>query len=789
MRGFEAGHAETLTNGIRSDRVGPTHRPSLASEVIARRYEVLGLLGVGGMGSVYRVRDLELGEVVALKFLRADVPHDAPLHEGFRQEVRLARRVTHANVARMFDIGEHDGQRFLTMEYIDGESLGTQLAREGKLGEDRVVAIGLALCSGLAAAHAAGVVHRDLKPDNVLIERSGRVVITDFGIAHAVASGPQAPALVGTPAYMAPEQADGVADIDGRADLYALGAVLYELLTGVPAWRGDTFAALLMARLLAPPPDPRVLAPRLSPALAEVVLRCLARDREQRYASAVDVAAALQAITWVPASLLATATTLPPMAVAARAMRVAPVPGPGDRSVAVLGFRHIGPSEDAWVADQLVDELIDALSAVRRLRVRPRSVVLSVQSGLTDPRAIGRALEVEVVVEGSVHRTKDALRVTTRLINVADGFQLWARRFDRQAHDLFEVNAAIAEAIAAALVLELAAPPPRGPTASGAVEAYLLARKELRHAWAGAGDLARTVALFEEATAHAPSDPDVLAGYAMARARRLNYGGRGPGEPTATLALAQRAIDAAPHLGEPWLALATVRFVTSAWPEAVVALRAALDRAPGLVKAHEMLANLQLEVGQLDEGIYRLETVLSLDPMAIGARGDLARALALLGQWDRASMLLTLPVERPEDRFVRQVLRARFNLWRHAPVHDLSETPEGPYGPLLTYYIATVQSGTFTAEARQHFAQLLASTHPGSRVRPLLCQLLAELHAYVGADDHALAAVEQAADEALHDLSWLDHCPTLRSLQTHPRFVAARERVAARVRPVLAALA
>jgi serine/threonine-protein kinase len=781
----EASHADTLANGVRPIGYGPTARPTLAAEVIAGRYEVLGLLGVGGMGSVYRVRDLELGEVVALKFLRADSTQDAQLHEGFRQEVRLARRVTHANVARMFDIGEHAGQRFLTMECIDGESLSNLLAREGKLAEDRVVTIGLALCAGLAAAHAAGVVHRDLKPDNVLIERSGRVVITDFGIAHAVTSGPQAPVLVGTAAYMAPEQADGVADIDGRADIYALGAVLYELLTGAPAWSGDGFAATLMARLLAPPPDPRARAPGLSPMLSEIVLRCLARDRERRYAGADAVAEALRAIPWTTATAPA-----PTAAVAARAMRIAPVAAPGDRSVAVLGFRHVGPPEDAWIADQLVEELIDGLSAVRRLRVRPRSAVLAVQAGHADPRAVGRALDVEVIVEGSVQRSKDALRVTTRLINVADGFQLWARRFDQRAHDLFEVTAATAEAIAAALVLELAAPPQRGPTSRGAVEAYLLARKELRHAWAGAGDLARTVALFEEASAHAPSDPDVLAGYAMARARRLNYnGGRDPGEPTATLALAQRAVDAAPHLGEPWLALATVRFVTGAWPEAVVALRAALDRAPGLVKAHEMLANLQLEVGQLDEGIYRLETVLSLDPMAIGARGDLARALALQGRWDRADMLLTLPVERPEDRFVRLVLRARFDLWRRSQVHDLSEAPVGPFGPLLAHYIATVRTGVFTDAARGHTEQVLAGTHPGSRVRPLLCQLLAEQYAYVGADEQALAAVEAAAAGTLHDLSWLDRCPTLQRLREHPRFVAARERVAERVRPVLAALA
>src|SRR5437868_2172073 len=218
-----------------------------APALVGNRYEILGMLGSGGMGTVYRARDRELDEVVALKVLKAELAATSGMLERFRREVKLARRVTHKNVARTFDIGEHEGDRFLTMELIEGEMLGAHLARRGRVSLRDAVRIALDVCAGLSAAHAAGVLHRDLKPENVILAKDGRAVITDFGIARALASAElarTAPGMIGTPAYMAPEQVEGSIDLDGRADLYALGTMLFELITGKPAWPGDSVIAI-----------------------------------------------------------------------------------------------------------------------------------------------------------------------------------------------------------------------------------------------------------------------------------------------------------------------------------------------------------------------------------------------------------------------------------------------------------------------------------------------------------------------------------------------------------------
>ena len=218
--------------------------------------------------------------------------------------MKLARRVTHKNVARTFDIGEHGGGRFLTMELIEGDMLGAHLARRGRLPLREVVAIARDVCAGLAAAHAAGVLHRDLKPENVIIARDGRAVITDFGIARAVAAADlgrtAAGGIVGTPAYMAPEQVEGKADLDARADLYALGTMLFELLTGKMAWPGDSVIAIAAARLLRPPPDVRSHVPDLSADAAELVMKLMARNREDRFASADAADEALGALAGAP---------------------------------------------------------------------------------------------------------------------------------------------------------------------------------------------------------------------------------------------------------------------------------------------------------------------------------------------------------------------------------------------------------------------------------------------------------------------------------------------------------
>jgi Protein kinase domain len=283
--------------------------------VLAERFRIIGLLGRGGMGEVYRADDLKLGQPVALKFLPRPLASDKDRLERFYSEVRIARQVSHPNVCRVYDVGEIDGQPYLSMEFVDGEDLASLLKRIGRLPADKALDIARELCSGLAAAHDKGVLHRDLKPANVMVDGRGRARITDFGLA--VAAGEVVEGEVsGTPAYMAPEQLAGKG-ASVRSDVYALGLVLYELYTGRKAFDGATLQELTRKHAEDPPTAPSTLAPGFDPAVERVILRCLQKDPAARPASASNVAAALPGGDPLAAALAAGETPSPEMVAAA----------------------------------------------------------------------------------------------------------------------------------------------------------------------------------------------------------------------------------------------------------------------------------------------------------------------------------------------------------------------------------------------------------------------------------------------------------------------------------------
>src|SRR5262249_53957529 len=284
--------------------------------VLAARYRVVGLLGKGGMGEVYRADDLTLGQPVALKFLPAAVEHDEERRERFISEVRIARQVTHPAVCRVFDIGEADGEHFLSMEYVDGENLATLMRRIGRLGSDKALDIARQICAGLGAAHDKGVLHRDLKPENVMLDGQGKVRITDFGLAGLEDSIRGDDVRSGTPAYMSPEQLTG-REVTARSDVYSLGLVLYELFTGKKAFEGKTFSEMLKKHRDERPPDPSSLVPSLDPAVEGTILRCIAKDPAMRPASALGVAALLPGGDPLTAAIAAGLTPSPEMVAAA----------------------------------------------------------------------------------------------------------------------------------------------------------------------------------------------------------------------------------------------------------------------------------------------------------------------------------------------------------------------------------------------------------------------------------------------------------------------------------------
>jgi eukaryotic-like serine/threonine-protein kinase len=773
--------------------------------LLAGRYELIGLLGAGGMGTVYRARDRALDEIVALKVLRRELVAAEGMLERFRREVKLARRVTHRNVARSYDIGEHEGERFLTMELIEGEPLSALIARGGPLELPALRRVGAGVCEGLAAAHEAGVAHRDLKPDNVMLTGNDRVVITDFGIARALAQAPSAArsigGAVGTPAYMAPEQVDGASPVDARADIYSLGVMLFEMLTGALPFEGTSPYAVAAARLLGPPPDPRARRPGLSELAAGVVLRAMARSPAQRFQTATEVAVALAALG---------PDDVPPLEPAARARApgaaephaptevlalrgaeaaLEPVTGHGAKAVAVLPFRNAGRPDDAYLAEGLTEDLTDALSTVPQLRVRPRGMVMhsAGKQPEANARALGAQLAVQVVVDGSVRKEGDRVRVSARLISVADGFQLWARRFDRPVAEVLVVSDEVASAIAAALTVEHAQQQRRQPTDPRALEAYLRGRAAYHRF--ERGSVTRGAELLAGACSLAPQDPTIAAAHALALARVWFYEGGSAGE--AAREAADRALALDPEGAEPRVASAYVSFLEGDVPRAVREASAALAAAPLLPDAHELLGRILSETGPADVAMRHYRATRRLDPAFQHAYLGEARIHALDGRWDDAEEILDAATALP-DPDAAWALRARFAAWRNdqAALAALRAHPGVTSGTLpVTRRIVEFMAGAEAGQPAAFWSTVDAAPQGTWRTRSLLAQTLVELALSRGRRADVLSALEAASAAGLIDLLWLDGCPAFDPFRAEPAFAAVRAVVEQRSLAIRACLA
>src|SRR6202166_4472266 len=323
----------------------------LVGTLLAERYEILELLGQGGMGAVYKARDTELERLVALKLIRADLAGNPEILRRFKQELILAREVTHRNVIRIFDLGQAKGFKFITMEFVEGRDLRAFFRERGKISPEETVGIIAQVCRALESAHSAGVVHRDLKPQNIMLDAKDRVYVMDFGIAHSLETPgmTQTGALMGTPEYMSPEQAQGM-KVDARSDLFALGIIFYELLTGVSPFKADTALATLLKRTQERPQSPADVDPTIPKAISDVVMRCLEIDRDHRFSTAREILEDLG--QEMPTSVRTIPPTLLPAAAA---------PKPADVS---LFQRH-----RIWIAGIAAVVLLAAIGIVFRGRI------------------------------------------------------------------------------------------------------------------------------------------------------------------------------------------------------------------------------------------------------------------------------------------------------------------------------------------------------------------------------------------------------------------------------------
>ncbi len=767
-----AGHDDTVA--------GSPYTAEAAAAIpalIAGRYQIVRWLGGGGMGNVYEVVDTELGENIALKMLRGEL--DDEVLARFRREVRLTRKIQHANIARMFDIGETaDGERFLTMELVAGEPLTASICKGLTWPELQQIAV--QICAGLAAAHDKGVIHRDLKPDNVMIERgTQRAVLTDFGIARGTndtqGNVTQTGMVVGTPRYMAPEQLAGRAT-DARSDLFSLGVMLFELASGTRPWPGDNPIAIAVA--MATQPMQPLIARHAPPGLVAIIESLLAVDPEHRPASAAEVGARLGALTSAVSAVAPAPTNVAPAATIDRAHAT------DECTIAVMPFTA-SPADD-YIAEGMREDLIDMLSTSPGLRVRPAGSVEAAR----DPRENGRELGVDHVVPRKIKKKKAGLRVAARLVGVADGFQIWAHRIDCSDAEVLAIGDQLGRAIANALSSR-ATRRHSLPTDPRAIELYLRARAELRRFW---GEQALEASrLLEEAAQIAPTSAQIAG--LLACATVIAWAKLGQPE---LLAKARRYIERGVALDDPeaYLGASLLHWNLGEHEAAAHELRIGLDRAPMSAVANESAGRLLMEVDPGPAGREYLEHSMKLDPSRRSITiADIARLDGYDGNWEAAGRLIT-ELQTNADLAVIQfgtMMAMRMEIWRG----DIDKLAAMLVDPNVRLPLPGAEIGQIVLRWKSHgefdqavwdrtMAKLVGPERP-KRMQLTIFQRTTELAALCDQHEHAIQAIELAARHGLCDVVWMDRCPILTRVSSDPRYAIARAEVAARAARVLAA--
>jgi len=530
---------------------------------LADRYRIARELGAGGMATVYLAHDLKHDRDVALKVLRDDLAESLG-RERFLREIRLVARLTHPHILPLFDSGDIGSHLYYVMPNADGQSLRDRLDATRQLPVDEAVRIACEVADALDYAHRHDVVHRDIKPENIMLH-DGHALVADFGIGRAVlaattsgaASLTQVGVTVGTPAYMSPEQAAGDT-IDGRSDLFALGCVLYEMLTGEPPFTGPTIQVVIAKRFHHTPPTVSAVRPAVPVSVSDTVQRLLEKDPDARISSGALVISALRSVGAPTA--------------AAR-----PTPR---QSVAVLPFANMSAStDDAYFADGITEEIINVLTQLEGLRVAARTSCFAFRGKNEDLRVVGEKLGVRHVIEGSVRKAGPRLRITAQLINSADGYHLWSERYDRELVDVFALQDEIANAIAGKLQLSLLEGSDRGAGRAGPrnVEAYELLLKGRVLLGQRGRAILDAFPCFERAVA---LDPDLTEAHALlGDAHRLKWI-YGMAAASDTIPQARAALDRALALDpEHVQALSTLANISAAYDVDIETAVALADRA------------------------------------------------------------------------------------------------------------------------------------------------------------------------------------------------------------------
>ncbi|MGB6340566.1 MAG: protein kinase [Candidatus Aminicenantaceae bacterium] len=606
--------------------------------IFAERYEIIEELGRGGMGKVYRVEDQKIKEEIALKLIKPEIASHEKTIERFKNELKLARKIRHKNVCQMFDLGEWEGTHFITMEYISGEDLKSFIRRSKQLSIPAAIAIAEEVCEGLKEAHKLGVIHRDLKSHNIMINRDGNSRIMDFGIARTLkgkgitGSG----VMIGTPEYMSPEQAEGK-EVDENTDLYSLGVILYEMVTGQLPFGGDTPLSIAVKHKTEAPPDPKIVNPHISKNLRKLILRCLEKDPQKRYRKAEEMFLDLKKIELPEHEL--------PKEESSK----------WKNSIAVLPFKNMSADpEQEYFCEGLSEELINALTKINDLKVVARTSAFSFKDKDIDIREIGRKLNVESVLEGSVRKAGNRLRITAQLINVADGYHLWSDRYDRQLADVFDIQDEISLAITDKLKLELLGEEKQKLTKrfTEDIEAYNIYLKGLYFRRKLTGDnIKKAIGLFNQAIDKDPKNALAWAGLSYTHMVSTFYGDKSPDEayPLAKKAVL-KALELDHQLEEAYEAQAAINaYMEWDWESAKANLDRAQELNPGYAWVYFHRGSLLTYLAEFEEGIRNFKKACELDPLNIAFNRNLGCIYVRADQFENAVETLQRTIEMDPD--------------------------------------------------------------------------------------------------------------------------------------------
>jgi serine/threonine protein kinase/tetratricopeptide (TPR) repeat protein len=742
------------------------------TKALAGRYTIGRELGQGGMAVVYLAHDVRHDRDVALKVLRPDIGSEIGA-ERFLREIKLAARLAHPHILPLYDSGEAEGLLFYVMPNMEGNSLRERLERERQLPLRDALVITRQVASALDYAHRHGVVHRDVKPENILLH-DGAAMVADFGIGKALSaqggSITQTGIAVGTPAYMSPEQASGDSDVDGRSDLYSLGCVLYEMLAGEQPFTGPTAQAVITKRFVAP--IPMVSHTREVPdGVDQTVARALARTPVDRFPTAADLVAALDLI---------------------RGEGVATPPGgrpsaspPPRKSIAVLPLanRSADP-ENEYFSDGMTEEIINVLAKVPGMQVASRTSCFAFKGKDIDVRAVGEKLGVGSVLEGSVRKVGNRIRISAELIDVATGYHLWSETYDRQLEDVFAVQDEISRAIVDALKVRLGSDTGKLVVpATENLEAYTLylkGRYFVNHI--SEAEVRRGLDFFQQALDIDPHYAQAHAGIADCWCNIAdNWVEPSEAYPRAKAA-AEQALALDPSLAEALTSIGKVR----GWYEwdftgAEEVLRRAVQINPNYAEAHFVFGSALPSVGKLSEAIGEMRQALVVDPLSAHFSRWLGRFHLYAREYDSAIAQSRKTMEMAPEYSLTCIDMGTAYLAKGDPEQSLKWFQHGQsLKSSIRSYDALIVRALAAMGQREEADAIMQRLEGEAKHQYVRQEVMAMGYAALGDLERAFGCLDRALAERSAGLVYLHIDPGFDPLRSDPRYAALVERVGVR---------